>query len=82
MPAKASRGKDVQFTAANIGGTLFKHIGPMPDKDGKMARQKGVTFEEGMLCDSTFRRMAMTNVKLEDCDITGMTIDGDSPSRI
>ncbi len=35
-----------------------------------------MTFEEGMLCDSVFRRMDMTNVKIIDCDVTGMTIDG------
>jgi len=67
---------DVNFTAAQIGGTTFKHIGPMPDKDGKQDRQKPVTFEEGMLCDSVFHRMDMTNVKIIDCDIAGMTIDG------
>jgi uncharacterized protein YjbI with pentapeptide repeats len=67
---------DVSFTAAQIGGALFKHIGPMPDKDGKQARQRPVTFEEGMLCDSVFRRMDMTNVRLENCDITGMTVNG------
>ena len=67
---------DVRFSAAQMGGTLFKHIGPMPDKDGKQDRQRPVTFEEGMLCDSVFRRMDMTNVKIIDCDITGMTIDG------
>jgi uncharacterized protein YjbI with pentapeptide repeats len=36
---------DVHFTAAQIGGTTFKHIGPMPDKEGKQARQRPVTFE-------------------------------------
>jgi uncharacterized protein YjbI with pentapeptide repeats len=67
---------DVHFTAAQIGGTTFKHIGPMPDKDGKQDRQRSVTFEEGMLCDSLFNRMDMTNVKIIDSDVTGMTIDG------
>ena len=66
---------DVLFTAALMGGTRFKHIGPMPDKDGKQERQRPVTFEEGMLCDSVFRGMDMTNVKIIDCDISGMTID-------
>jgi len=67
---------DVLFTAAQIGGTTFKHIGPPPCKDDKQDRQRPVTFEEGMLCDSLFRRMDMTNVKIVDCDIRGMTIDG------
>ena len=67
---------DVQFTAAQIGGTIFKHIGPPPDKHGKQARQRPVTFEEAMLCDSVFRKVDLSNVKIIDCDITGMTIDG------
>jgi uncharacterized protein YjbI with pentapeptide repeats len=67
---------DAQITAVNIGGLLFKHIGPMPDKDGKMDRQRPVTFEEGMLCDSTFLHMDLSNVKIIECNISGMTIDG------
>ena len=67
---------DVDFGAAQIGGTRFKHIGPPPDKDGKQDRQRPVIFEEGMLCDSIFRRMDMTNVQIIDCAITGMNIDG------
>ena len=67
---------DVHFKAAQIGGTTFKHIGLPPDKDGKQHRQRPVTFEEGMLCDSVFRKMDLTNVKITDCDVTGMTIDG------
>ncbi len=67
---------DVTFTAAQIGGTLFKHIGPPPDKNGKQERQRPVTFEEAMLCDSTFRKVDMSNVKIIDCNIEGMTIDG------
>jgi uncharacterized protein YjbI with pentapeptide repeats len=67
---------DVQFSAAQIGGTTFKHIGPMPDKEGKQARQKAVTFEEGMLCDSTFRDMDLSGVQISRCNLDGMTIDG------
>ena len=48
----------------------------MPDEEGKQERQRAVTFEEGMLCDSTFLRMDMSNVKMIDCDVSGMTIDG------
>ncbi len=29
-----------------------------------------------MLCDSTFRKVDMSNVKIVDCNIQGMTIDG------
>jgi len=67
---------DVQISAAQIGGTTFKHIGLPPDKDGKQARQRPVTFEEAMLCDSIFRKVDMSNVKIIDCDLTGMTING------
>src|SRR4030042_3241952 len=63
---------DVEFTAAQIGGTAFRHIGPPPCKEGGQERQRPVVFEEGMLCDSVFHRMDMTNVKIVECDITGM----------
>ena len=29
-----------------------------------------------MLCDSTFRKVDLSNAKLIDCNIQGMTIDG------
>lgn len=67
---------DLELSAANLGGAHFKHIGPAPDESGKQARQKAVTFEEATLCDSTFRKVDMTNVKLIDCQMDGMTIDG------
>jgi len=67
---------DIQVSAAQIGGATFKHIGPPSDKDGKQARQRPVTFEEAMLCDSTFRKVDMSNVKIIDCDLSGMTING------
>jgi hypothetical protein len=50
-----------------MGETTFKHIEPMPDKDGKQDRQSPVTFEEGVLCDSVFLRMDTTDVKIVDC---------------
>src|SRR5690348_2046360 len=61
---------DVSFGAAQLGGTTFKHVGP---PDG--SRQRPVTFEEMTLCDSIFRRVDLSNVKLISCDIKGMTID-------
>lgn len=67
---------DVEVSAAQIGGTTFRCIGPAPDSEGKQARQRSVVFEEGMLCDSVFRRMDLSNVAITDCDVTGMTIDG------
>lgn len=67
---------DINVTAANLGGAFFKHIGPMPRPDGMQARQRTVTFEEAMLCDSIFRRVDLSGVKIEDCNLEGMTIDG------
>lgn len=67
---------DISVTAVQIGGAKFKHVGPPPDKDGKQERQRPVTFEEMMLCDSTFRKVDLSNVRMIECDTTGMTIDG------
>ena len=67
---------DLDLSAANLGGAKFKHIGPPPDKDGKQERQRPVTFEEMMLCDSTFRKVDMSNVRITECNTAGMTIDG------
>ena len=67
---------DIQVTAANMGGAYFKHIGPMPGPDGAQARQKAVTFEDAMLCDSVFRRVDLSGAKIENCNLEGMTIDG------
>ena len=67
---------DISVTAVQIGGAKFKHIGPPPCKDGGQERQRPVIFEEAMLCDSIFKKVDMSNVKIIDCSITGMTIDG------
>lgn len=67
---------DIRVSAVQIGGATFKHVGPPPDSEGKQQRQRPVTFEEAMLCDSTFRKVDMSNVRIIDCDIQGMTIDG------
>jgi uncharacterized protein YjbI with pentapeptide repeats len=67
---------DVSISAANLGGAHFKHIGPEPDKNGKQARQKAITFEEMMLGDSTFKHVDLSNVKITECNLKGMTIDG------
>jgi uncharacterized protein YjbI with pentapeptide repeats len=64
---------DVQFAAAQIGGSVFRHIGPPP---GTAARQRPVTFVDAMLCDSTFRNVDLSGVSITDCNLTGMTIDG------
>ncbi len=67
---------DLDLSAAQIGGARFKHIGPPPNTEGSQERQRPVTFEEMMLCDSTFRKVDLSNVKIIDCDVQGMTIDG------
>ena len=67
---------DIRVTAAQIGGATFKHIGPPPDKDGRHERQRPALFEEAILCDSTFRKVDMSNVHIVDRQIHGMTIDG------
>jgi uncharacterized protein YjbI with pentapeptide repeats len=67
---------DITVTAAQMGGAKFKHVGLPPDKDGKQERQRPVTFEEMMLCDSVFRKVDLSNAKIIDCDLRGMTIDG------
>jgi uncharacterized protein YjbI with pentapeptide repeats len=67
---------DISISAANLGGAHFKHIGPAPDPSGKQERQKAVTFEEAQLCDSTFRKVDLSHVKIIDCNLEGMTIDG------
>lgn len=67
---------DLDLSAAQIGGASFRHIGPPPDKNGKQERQRAVIFEEAMLCDSTFTKVDLSNVKIVDCNMEGMTIDG------
>ena len=67
---------DARISAANLSGATFKHIGPPPDSEGRQARQRPVTFEEAMLCDSTFRKVDLSNVRIVDCNMDGMTIDG------
>jgi uncharacterized protein YjbI with pentapeptide repeats len=67
---------DLDLSAAQIGGARFRHIGLPPDKEGKQGRQRAVTFEEATLCDSTFRKVDLSNVKIIECDVRGMTIDG------
>ena len=67
---------DITVEAAQIGGAKFKHVGPPPDRDGKQERQRPVTFEEMMLCDSNFRKVDLSNVRITECNMAGMTIDG------
>ncbi len=54
----------------------LKQIGPPQDPEGVRARQRPVRFEEMMLCDSTFREVDLSNVRITECDLAGTTIDG------
>lgn len=67
---------NLTMTAAQMGGAVFKHIGPPPDAAGKQERQRPVRFEEMMLCDSIFQKVDLSNVRVTECDLTGMTVDG------
>jgi uncharacterized protein YjbI with pentapeptide repeats len=67
---------DIEVSAAQIGGATFRHIGPPPDENGVEPRQRAVTFEEMQLGDSTFRKVDLSGVKIVDCNLDGMTIDG------
>ena len=67
---------NVTITAAQMGGAAWKHIGPPPDTEGKQERQRPVRFEEMMLCDSTFRKVDLSNVRVVECELSGMTING------
>jgi uncharacterized protein YjbI with pentapeptide repeats len=67
---------EATVSAANLGGAVFRHIGPPLDKDGGQQRQKPVTFEEATLCGSTFRRVDLSDVRIIDCNIQGLSIDG------
>ena len=69
-------------SAANLGGAVFRHIGPPLDKDGGQQMQEPVTFEEAMLCGSTFRRVDLSNVRIIDCNIEGMSVDGISIAKL
>ena len=64
---------DIDVSAVQIGGAHFKHFGLPPGSPGK---QRPLSFEEGDLNSSTFSRCDLSNVKLTDCNLEGMTIDG------
>jgi len=59
-----------------MGGTSFKHIGMPPDENGNQEKQRGLSFDECHLNDSTFVKCRLSNVEIKDCEIDGMTIDG------
>ncbi len=67
---------DIDVSAVQIGGARFSCIGPPPDQDGHQARQRPVTFQNAMLCDSVFRKVDFSGAALIDCNVEGLTIDG------
>lgn len=67
---------DIRVSAAQIGGACFGCVGTPPDAEGRQARQRPVTFENAMLCDSLFRHVDLSGSRIEECDLTGVTIDG------
>jgi uncharacterized protein YjbI with pentapeptide repeats len=64
------------ITAANFGGATFKHIGPPPDENGIHPPQQPVLFTEADLNGSTFEKVNLANVEINDCNIEGLKIDG------
>lgn len=67
---------DAVFTATQLGGATFRHIGPPPNEEGKQARQRPALFDQAMLCDSHFVACDLSGVRIENCNMDGMTIDG------
>ena len=63
---------DITVTAAQIGGATFKHIGLPPGSKGK---QRPLRFEEADLNGTIISKSDLSGVKIEDCNIQGMTID-------
>lgn len=68
--------RESRVSAAQFGGATFQFLGELPGPDGAPRRPRAVTFEDCMFPDSVFRRVDLTNVALEHCTTTGMTIDG------
>jgi uncharacterized protein YjbI with pentapeptide repeats len=64
---------DMTIEAAQIGGATFRHIGGPGETP---SRQRGVTFAQMQLCDSTFDRVDLSGVKITNCNLDGMIIDG------
>ena len=64
---------DITITAAQLGGATFKHIGLPPGSPGK---QRPLKFEGADLNESTFADCDLSGVKINNCNLHGMTIDG------
>jgi len=64
---------DVVLSAVQLGGAKFCQIGLPPGVSGN---QRPMTFEVVDLNQSTFTRCDLGGVKIRDCNVEGMTIDG------
>lgn len=73
---------DLTVSAVQIGGSKFCCVGPPPDEHSKQARQRPVSFDNSMLCDSTFHNCDLSGVRITNCNIEGMTIDGMSVTEM
>lgn len=66
---------DMTIQYVQIGGTTFRHMGLPPSQRGT-AKQRPLVFEDCDLNKSTFAQVDLSGVKLLDCKVEGMTIDG------
>jgi len=64
---------DISVSAVQMGGATFKHIGLPP---GSKGRQRPLAFEEADLNRTKITRCDLANVRIRDCNLKGMTIDG------
>ncbi|MGA2915742.1 MAG: pentapeptide repeat-containing protein [Sedimentisphaerales bacterium] len=65
---------DVSFTAAQMGGTKFQHIGLPPE--GPKGRQRPLIFDECDLNSSSLTKCNLSNVKIQNCQIDGIQVKG------
>ncbi len=64
------------FSAVDLDGALFTHIGPPTPEPWNTSMGCAIRFEEAALTGSSFVRVNLGNVRLVDCLVEGMTIDG------
>ena len=64
---------DIAVSCVQMGGAKFKHIGLPPGSKGK---QRPLSFEEADLNGTTISKCDLSNVKIVNCNVEGMTIDG------
>jgi uncharacterized protein YjbI with pentapeptide repeats len=64
---------DIEVSAVQMGGAKFRHIGLPPCTGGK---QRPLWFEEADLNGTTISKCDLSNVKIEICNLEGMTIEG------